>query len=30
MRVSALNLKSDEYLEICDSYSQGAIPSATR
>jgi len=30
MRVAALALNSDEYLALCDSYSQGSIPSATR
>ncbi|PTL83404.1 hypothetical protein [Vitiosangium sp. GDMCC 1.1324] len=30
MRVAALALDSDEYLALCDSYSQGATPSATR
>lgn len=30
LRVAALQLDSDEYLELCDSYSQGALPPATR
>ncbi|WP_223643482.1 hypothetical protein [Corallococcus sp. EGB] len=30
MRVSALAMDSDEYLSICDSYSQGVVPPATR
>ncbi len=30
LRVSALAMDSDEYMALCDSYSQGGLPPATR